>query len=820
MESLKPNRVLPAEARAVIIGGGVAGCSVAYHLTKLGWKDIVVLERAQLTSGTTWHAAGLLTTLRDTEVQTRLAAYTQKLYRELEAETGQATGFIDTGSLQLALTRDKVEEMRRGLRAAQSWGVECTEISPAEVKRYWPLAHVDDIQAAFHFPHDGRINPTDVTRALAKGARAGGAAIFENCPVVGINHVSGRVTGVQTAEGLISTPVIVNCAGMWAREIGRLAGVHVPLQAAEHYYLISEPVAGLHSKLPILRDPGRQAYIREDAGKIMVGIFEDVAKPWSVEKIPDGFTYSEIAPDWDRLHPYLARAIERVPILAETGIKLLFCGPESFTADHNYLMGEAPNVKGFFVAAGFNSLGILSGGGVGMVMAHWIVHGHAPMDVWSVNIRRTHAWQNNRKYLADRVVESLGMGYQDHWPFRQWQTARGVKHSVLHNRVAAAGACFGESAGWERPNWYADPGQLSEYQYGWERQNWFPNNAREHAAVRQQVGLFEQSSFAKFLVQGRDAETALNRVATVNCRVPVGRVLYAQFLNHRGGIEADLTLIRLADDRFLVVTAAFTATHVMAWIQEHIKSSDICVVTDVSDAWCMLNVQGPKSRELLSQVSNVDLSNKAFPFGTAREIQVGYHTLLAVRLSYVGELGWELYVPVPFALAVYDALIESGRGFGLRHCGYHTLNSLRIEKAYREWGHDIGPDDTPLEAGLAFTCAWDKPDGFIGRDALLTQREKLPQKRLVQFLLQDTEKLLFHNEPILHRGNRVGWISSAMYGHTLKAAVGLGYVRQESGVSKEFIAAGGFSVLIGNEEVAATASLRPLYDPSGSRIHT
>jgi 4-methylaminobutanoate oxidase (formaldehyde-forming) len=809
---------VPAQAQAVIIGGGIAGCSVAYHLTKLGWKDIIVLERAQLTSGTTWHAAGLLTTLRDTEVQTKLAAYTQKLYRDLEAETGQATGLIECGSIQLALTTDKAEEMRRGISAAQSWGIECGEISPAEVKRHWPLAYFDDIQAAFHFPNDGRINPTDVTQALAKGARAHGARIVANCPVLGIESQDGRVSGVQTTHGRIATQIVVNCAGMWAREIGKLANVDVPLQAAEHYYLISEPVAGLHPRLPILRDPGRQAYIREDAGKLLVGIFEDTGKPWGVDKIPEGFVFGEIPPNWDRMQPYLERAIRRVPILAETGVKLLFCGPESFTADHNYLLGEAPNLNGFFVAAGFNSLGILSAGGVGYVMAHWIVDGNPPMDVWSVNIRRTHPWQNNPRYLADRVVETLGIGYQDHWPFRQWSTARGVKRSILHDRVAAAGACFGESAGWERPNWYARPGQKPVYEYGWGRQNWFENNAQEHRAVREAVGIFEQSSFAKILIQGRDAERVLNRIATADCRVPIGKVLYAQFLNDRGGIEADVTVTRLASDRFMVVTAAFTATHVTAWLREHITEDCHCVVTDVSDAWCMLNVQGPRSRELLARIASGDWSNEGFPFGTAREVQIGYQQALAVRITYVGELGWELYVPVPFALGVYDAVVEAGKPYGLRHCGYHALNSLRIEKAYRDWPHDIGPDDTPLDAGVAFTCAWDKPHGFIGREALIDARQTPRRRRLVQFLLDDPNVFLYHNEPILHGGKRVGWITSAMYGHSLGGSTGLGYISREQGVSDAFIAAGGFSVLVGDQEVRAKASLRPQYDPSGARI--
>jgi glycine cleavage system aminomethyltransferase T/glycine/D-amino acid oxidase-like deaminating enzyme len=810
---------LPGRARVVIIGGGVIGCSIAYHLTKLGWRDVLLLERKQLTSGTTWHAAGLLTTLRDTETQTRLAKYTQDLYRRLEAETGQATGIIDCGSIQLAMTRDKAEEMRRGFHMAAGFGVEAHEIGPSDVKALWPLADVSDLEAAFHFPNDARVNPTDVTQALAKGARQGGARLVENMPVTGILTAHGRVSGVRTSAGDVEAEIVVNCAGMWARAVGRLAGVSVPLQAAEHYYLISEPVAGLHPKLPILRDPGRSAYIREEAGKLMVGLFEPHARPWGLDGIPADFAFGDIPPDWDRMAPHIERAMHRVPCLLETGIKLLFCGPESFTPDHNYLMGEAPNLRNFFVAAGFNSLGILSGGGVGHVMAQWIVDGHPPMDVWSVNLRRTHAWQDNDRYLADRTVEALGIGYQDHWPFRQWQTARGVKKSILHDRLAAAGACFGESAGWERPNWYAEAGQQPAYAYGWGRQNWFGNNAAEHRAVRERVGVFEQSSFTKLLVQGKDALGVLNRIATAEIDVPVGRCVYTQFLNPRGGIEADLTVTRLAADRFLVLTAPFTQTHVEAWIRNHAPADACCVLTDVTGAYAMLNVQGPASRALLGALSPDDLSDAGFPFATGREIRIGYQTVLAVRLTYVGELGWELYVPTPFALPVYDALLAAGPGHGLRHCGYHTLNSLRIEKSYRDWSHDIGPDDTPLEAGLAFTCAWEKPGGFVGREALLALRAKgAPRRRLVQFLLEDTEPLVYHNEPIYRDGERVGYVTSAMYGHTLGAAVALGYVGHDAGVTPEFVASGRFEIELAERRVGARASLTPLYDPKNLRV--
>ena len=810
---------LPARARVIIVGGGVIGCSIAYHLTKLGWRDVVLLERKQLTCGTTWHAAGLLTTLRDTEAQTQLAKYTQALYRDLEAETGQATGLINCGSIQLAMTADKAHEMRRGCAMARSFGVESHEITPREVNDMWPLADVSNVQAAFYFPQDGRVNPTDVTQALAKGARMGGAQIIENTKVIGIDRHQGTVTGVRTDRGDIRAEFVVNCAGMWAREVGNLAGVNVPLHACEHYYLITEPVAGVHNRLPILRDPGNSAYIREEAGKIMVGYFEPLAKPWGMNGIAEDFCFNDIQADWDRLLPVVEKAMSRVPTLLDHGIKLFFCGPESFTPDHNYLMGPAPNVRNLFVAAGMNSLGILSGGGVGMVMAEWITTGRPPMDMWSVDIRRAQAWQSNRLYLHDRMTESLGIGYQDHWPYRQWTSARGVKQSVLHDRLAAAGACFGESAGWERPNWYARPGQSPVYEYAWGRQNWFDNNAEEHHAVRTAVGLFEQSSFSKFLVQGRDAERVLNAMTTASMSVPPGRVVYTQFLNANGGIEADLTVSRLAEDQYFVVAAAFTHTHVEALIRNQIPEDARCVITDVSGSWSMLSVQGPHSRALLQAVSPHDFSNQSFPYGAAQEIQLGYQTLLAQRLSYAGELGWELYIPTAFTVPVYTALVEAGAAFGLRHCGYHTLNSLRIEKAYREWAHDIGSHDTPLEAGVAFACAWNKPGGFVGREALLRQRDAgLPTRRLVQFLLEDATPMLYHNEPIYRDGVRNSYTTSAMFGHTLGACVAMGYVLNAEGVSDEWLNAGRYEIEVGNERYPARMSIAPLYDPEFQRI--
>jgi len=813
------SKVFPSSARVVIVGGGIIGCSIAYHLTKLGWKDVVLIERKQLTCGTTWHAAGLLTTLRSTENQTWLAKYTQDLYKKLEEETGQATGYMGIGSIQIASSEVLLEEMLRGCDMAKCFDIESQRLTPGEIQEMWPLADVSDALAGFYFPNDGRTNPTDTTQALAKGARMGGASIFENTIVTEVLQEAGRATGVVTDKGEIKSDYVVNCTGMWAREFGLNAGVNVPLQAAEHYYLITENIEGMHSNLPILRDPNNQAYYREETGKLMLGLFEAKAAPWAVDGIPEHFCFDDLPPDWDRMMPYLEKAMKRVPSMQDAGIKLFFNGPESFTPDHNYLMGEAPELKNFFIAAGFNSLGILSAGGAGKVMADWIVDGHAPMDSFDTDIRRMQPFHNNKKFLVDRTVESLGIGYQYHWPFKQWETARGVKKLVLHEQVAKAGACFGESAGWERPNWYAPKGVEPKYEYSYGRQNWFDYTAEEHHAVRNNVGIFEQSSFDKIFVQGRDVEKYLNRICTNNVSVPVGKAVYTQWLNSRGTIEADLTVTRLEEDCYMVVTAGYTHTHVYYWLKQHIENDEFVVVTDVTTTMGMLNIQGPNSRKLMSKLCSTDFSNDAFPFGTMQDIEIGYSQLKALRITYMGELGWELYIPTEYLPQVYEAIVEEGKNFDLKHCGYHALASLRIEKAYREFGHDIGADDSPLEAGLMFASDFNKEGGFIGKEALLQfKKAGIPKRRLVQFLLKDPDPMMYHNEPIYRNGEYVGYISSAMYGYTLGACAGLGYVNHGDGVTTDFINQGEYEIQIAGKRYAAKASLKPMYDPAGERV--
>lgn len=811
---------LPTHARVVVIGGGIVGVSVAYHLARRGWTDTVLLERRQLTSGTTWHAAGLVTKLRATYNMTLLAAYAEECFRTVEAETGLSTGLRTTGSILVARTEERWTEIKRGISMARVCGFDVEIIDAAEAKRMWPLMDESDIVGAAYLPADGVANPTDSTTAIAKAFRQRGGQVFEHTKVTDVLTRDGRVTGVRTEAGEIGCEVVVNCAGMWARELGAKNGVHIPLHAAEHFYLVTEPVDGLQPDLPVLRCPDDTAYIREDTGKIMVGFFEPGAKPWGMNGIPEDFAFGTLPEDWDHLGPYIEMAARRLPLLNDIGIRLFFNGPESFTPDDRYILGEAPGLAGYFVAAGFNSVGFQSGPGAGRAVADWIVDGHPPMDLSEVDIRRFMPFQVNRRYLRERTTEVLGLLYDMHWPFRQVETARGVRRSPLHDRLAAAGACFGETAGWERANWFATPGVEPAYRYSWGRQNWFEASAGEHRAVREAVGIFDQSSFGKLLVQGPDAEAVLNRISANDVAVEPGRVVYTQWLNERGGIEGDVTVTRLDESRFMVISAAADQLRDLEWAQRHIPADARCVATDVTAGWSVLNVQGPRSRELLSRVSPADLSSEAFPYMTAQEIEVGLAMARAFRVTYMGELGWELHVPSDQAQHVYDELIAASEGLGLRHAGYHALNSLRIEKAYRFWGYDIGDEDTPLESGLGFAVAWDKPGGFIGRDALLRQREAGLRRRLVVFSLDDPAPLLYGNEPIWRDGVLVGRTSSGWYGHTLGRAVALGYVDAGApgAATSEWLLGGSYELESATDRFAATPSLRPLYDPEGERV--
>lgn len=813
---------IPNKARAVIIGGGISGCSTAYHLAKLGWTDIVLLERKQLTSGTTWHAAGLIGQLRASQNMTRLAKYSADLYTRLEAETGIATGMSQVGSITVALTQERKQEIYRQASLARAFNVDVREISPNEVKEMYPHLNIDGVVGAVHLPLDGQCDPGNIAMALAKGARQLGARIIENVKVTQVHTKDGRVSGVSwqldqakgEAQGHIEADIVVNCGGMWGRDLAARNGVTLPLHACEHFYLVSEPIAGL-SRLPVLRVPDECAYYKEDAGKMMLGAFEPIAKPWGMEGIPESFCFDQLPEDMEHFEPILEMGINRMPMLATAGIHTFFNGPESFTPDDRYYLGEAPELSGYFVAAGYNSIGIVSSGGAGMALAQWIVDGEPPFDLWEVDIRRAQPFQKNRSYLKARVTETLGLLYADHFPYRQMASARGVRRSPLHEHLKSRGAVFGEVAGWERANWFARTGQERDYRYSWGRQNWFDNQRDEHLTVRNNVGLFDMTSFGKIRVEGRDACTFLQNLCANQIDVEPGRIVYTQMLNARGGIESDLTVSRLSPTAYFLVVPGATLQRDLAWLRKHLRD-EFVTITDVTSAEAVLCLMGPRSRDLIQTISPNDFSNENNPFGTFQEVEIGMGLARAHRVTYVGELGWELYVPTDQAAHVFEEIEKAGTAFDLKLCGLHALDSCRIEKAYRHFGHDITDEDHVLEAGLGFAVRLSKPE-FLGRDAVLRKQEQGLKRRLVQFRLDDPQPLLFHNEAILRDGKIVGTISSGNYGHSLGAAIGLGYVPCE-GESVEQLLASSFEIEIAGERFAAQASLAPLYDPKSERI--
>ena len=807
---------VPKTARAVIIGGGISGCSVAYHLAKAGWSDIVLLERKQLTCGTTWHAAGLIGQLRGSANMTRLAKYSADLYVKLAAETGVETGMRQVGSISVALTHERHEELLRQATVARIFDVEVHEISPAEVKAMYPHLNVADVVGAVALPLDGQCDPGNIALALAKGARMRGAKIIEGVKVTGVTEAGRRVTGVDYevggARGHIAADVVINCGGMWGRDLAAQSGVTLPLHACEHFYLVTEPIDGI-GHLPVLRVPDECAYYKSDAGKMMLGAFEPKAKPWGMAGISEDFCFDTLPEDFDHFQPILEAAMNRIPLFKTAGIHTFFNGPESFTPDDRYYLGEAPELGGYWIAAGYNSVGIVSSGGAGMALAHWITTGEAPFDLWEVDLRRAQPFQRNRRYLRERVSETLGLLYADHFPYRQPETSRGVRRSPLHEALKARGAVFGEMAGWERANWFARPGQEREYRYSWKRQNWFDNNRAEHMAVRGGVGLFDMTSFGKIRVEGRDACAFLNRVCGNEVDVPVGRIVYTQMLNPRGGIESDLTVTRLSETAYLMVVPGATLQRDLAWLRRHVGDA-FAVITDVTAAEAVLCVMGPNSRDLLTAVSPNDFSNAAHPFGTAREIEIGMGLARAHRVTYVGELGWELYVSTDQACHVFEALIEADPGVTL--CGLHTLDSCRIEKAYRHWGHDITDEDHVLEAGLGFAVKTGKAD-FIGREAVLRVADAGLARRLVQFRLTDPEPLIFHNEAVVRDGVIVGPVTSGSYGHYLGGAVGMGYVPC-LGQSEAEVLGSRYEIEIAGRRHAAVASLVAMHDPKSARV--
>ena len=810
---------LPSAARVVIIGGGVVGCSVAYHLTKLGWQDVVLLERKQLTSGTTWHAAGLIAQLRATANMTKLAKYSQELYGQLEAETGVATGFRRVGSITAALTAARLEELHRQAAMARAFGVEVEEISPDEVKNRYDHLNINGVTGGVYLPLDGQGDPANIALALAKGARLRGAHVQERSAVTKILRDGRRVTGVDwTSEdgsnGHIACEHVVNCAGMWGHAVGRMAGVNVPLQACEHFYIVTEPIAGL-TRLPVLRVPDECAYYKEDAGKIVLGAFEPNAKPWAVDGIPSDFEFDQLPEDFDHFEPILEAAVNRMPMLADAGIHTFFNGPESFTPDDAYHLGLAPEMDNVWVAAGFNSIGIQSAGGAGMALAQWMEDGAKPFDLGDVDISRMQPFQGNKTYLAARSTETLGLLYADHYPYRQKATARGVRRTPFHQHLLDRGAVMGELAGWERANWFARAGQTPAYEYAWTRQNFFQNVAEEHRAVRENIGMYDMSSFGKLRVEGPDATAFLNHVGGGQFDVPVGKIVYTQFLNNTGGIEADVTVTRLSETAYLVVTPAATRLADETWMRRHLGDRRV-VITDVTAGEGVLAVMGPNARKLMQAVSPADFSNDSNPFGTAQQIEIGMGLARAHRVTYVGELGWEIYVPSDMAAHVFETFIAAGQGLGIKLCGMHMMDTCRIEKGFRHFGHDITCEDHVLEAGLGFAVKTDKMS-FIGRDAVLRKKDEGLSKRLVQFKLSDAEPLLYHNEPILRDGQIVGYLSSGGYGHHLGAAIGLGYVPC-AGETAADVLASSYAIDVAGTRVTAEVSLRPMYDPKSERV--
>lgn len=812
---------LPERARVVIVGGGVIGCSIAYHLTRLGWTDVVLLERHELTAGTTWHAAGLITSagMLD-ETSLFMARYSRDLYSRLEAETGHSTGFRPVGHMMIASNPARLEALRRASAWFNGFGVDDREISPREVADLWPLLRTDDVLAGFHVADEGRADPVGVAVSLAKGARQKGARVVENVSVTGVETRHGRVAAVLTDAGRIECEHVVNAAGMWARQFGALAGVQVPLQAAEHYYLLTGPVPGMHPDLPVVEDPDRYGYYRPEGDGMMVGLFEPVAAPWSPEAVPETFSFGTLQPDWDRMSPFLEKAMDRVPSLADCGVRLFFCGPESFTPDLHPMLGPAPEVEGYWVAAGLNSLGILLGGGVGNVVAQWMVDGVPPVDITGYAVDRAAAHETSRRFRRQRTVEQLGALFGDAvWPAWKPHTARGVRRSVLHDRHVAAGASFGVSCGWEFPEWFAGDGPKPAPVMHFVRQPAFPLVAEEHRAVREAVGLMDMSLMAKWMVQGPDAAAVLSRLSANHVDREVGRVVYTQWLDGSGGIAADVTVTRQADDRFCVIASDLIHHRVGAMIRRATNPGEHVAATDITSALTLLSVQGPASRELLQGLAECDLSNDALPYLTGRVTHVGAAPLWISRVTYVGELGYELHVPTDYAAALYDDLLEAGTAFGLRPVGLSAMAGLRLEKGYRDMGVDIDNTDTPLSAGLGFAVAWDKPGGFVGRDALLRQRDAGPTPhRVVGLFVEDPTADLFGGESVFADGEWVGYVRAAAFGHTLGGPVGLAQVSHPEGVTDGWLASTRFSVGRRGAEHGALLQTAPFLDPHRRRI--
>ncbi len=808
---------LPSSAKTIIIGGGIVGCSVAYHLAKRG-VETLLLERHQLTSGSTWHAAGLVGQLRTNANITRLLGYSVELYEKLESETGYATGWKRNGGLRLACNADRWIEVKRQATTARSFGLDMQLLTPQEARDLWPLMTIDDVVGAAYLPTDGQANPSDITQALAKGARLAGAKLIENVAVSDILTEHGGVRGVVANGREILCEKLVLCCGLWTRQLAARVGVAVPLAAVRHQYIVTEKIAGVTSALPTLRDPDRLTYYKEEVGGLVMGGYEPNPIPWPEARAPEDFAFRLLEDDWEHFEPIMALALGRVPALGEAGIKQMINGLESFTPDGNWIIGEAPETRNLFIGAGFNAFGIASAGGAGMALAEWVADSAPPFDLWPVDIRRFGAPHRDPAWVRQRTLEAYAKHYTIAWPSEEHQSARPLRRSPLYDRLKAQGACFGEKMGFERPNWFAMAGEKAQDNYSFSHPNWFDAVAREHRACREAAAVFDETSFAKAYFIGKDAEAALSFIAANNVARPPGAVIYTQMLNDRGGIECDLTITRLAQDRYYIVTGTGFATHDFDWIRRSIPPGLDATLIDVTSAYGVLGLAGPAAREILSHCCDADLSNAAFPFATAQEIHIAGASVLALRIGYVGELGWELHIPTECAATVYDALMQAGAPCGLVNAGYRAIESLRLEKLYRAWGSDVGPDHTPLMAGLGFAVKLKSGQNFRGRAALEEAgRAPLP-RRLAGFIVDDPNIVLLGRETIYRNGERVGWLTSGGYGHTLGRPIGMGYVRNAQGVDADYVMSGAYELDVAGDRIAARVSLASFYDPDGARV--
>lgn len=815
------DRSLPERAQVVIIGGGVIGTSVAYHLTKLGYTDVVLLEQGQLSSGTTWHAAGLVGQLRASEGGTRLVQYSTELYSALEEETGLTAGYKQCGGVTVARTEDRMIQLRRTAANAAAFDLECELLTPKQALEHYPVIRIDDLVGAIWLPVDGKANPTDLTLALAKGARLRGARVIERTRVTAVTTENGRVTGVRTDAGDVEAEIVVNCAGQWAKQVGALAGVNVPLHSAEHFYVVTERIDGVHTDMPILRDPDGYTYFKEDVGGLVIGGFEPEAKPWvSPDAIPYPFEFQLLEEDWDHFQILMDNAVLRIPALEHTGLKKLYNGPESFTPDNQFILGEAPECSNFFVAAGFNSVGIASAGGAGRALAEWIVNGSPTTDLTGVDIRRFAPFNGNNRWLHDRVAEILGLHYEIPWPNRELTTARPFRRSPVHHLLVAANANFGSRMGWERANFFAPAGQTPSIDYSWGKQNWLPWSAAEQTSTRTAVTVFDQTSFSKYVLVGPDAESALQWLCTADMAVDVGKTVYSGMLNERGTYEADVTVTRTGAEEFLIVSSAATTERDKDHVRKHLPVGSRAQMVDVTSSLAVFGVMGPRARDLLTSLTDADLSDAAFPFGTSQLITLGYSTVRATRITYVGELGWELYVPAEFAVGVYEDLIAAGSAFGIGRGGYYAIESLRLEKGYRAFGRELTPSENPVEAGLLFACKLKTDVDFLGRSAVEKAKADGPRRKLVGFSVDSPDAMLWGGELVLRDGAVAGQVTSAAWGETTGACVGLAYLRSldDSLVDAAWISAGDYQVNVGGDLYPISVSLKPIYDPTNERI--